>query len=60
MKHFLALAGAVLAAAIFTAASWAADFSRLIILHTNDTHGYDRREEGVNGMAAIAALKKDL
>ncbi|MCR5220800.1 MAG: bifunctional metallophosphatase/5'-nucleotidase [bacterium] len=60
MKHFLALACAVLAAASFTAASWAADFSRLIILHTNDTHGYDRREEGVNGMAAIAALKKDL
>ena len=60
MKKFLTFAGAVLVAAGLAVTSWAADFSRLIILHTNDTHGYDRREEGVNGMAAIASLKKDL
>ncbi len=40
-------------------AVWAADFSHLIILHTNDTHGYDRRgEDGSVGMAAVAAAKK--
>lgn len=37
-----------------------ADFSRLIILHTNDTHGFDRRDEGINGMATVAQVKKDL
>ena len=24
----------------------AADFSNLVIIHTNDTHGFDRRAEG--------------
>ena len=40
----------------------AADFENLVILHTNDTHGYDQRdaEAGVNGMAAVAALRQDL
>lgn len=40
--------------------AWAADLSKLIILHTNDTHGYDQRAKGINGMATVAALKKDL
>lgn len=26
----------------------AADFSNLVIIHTNDTHGFDRRAEGIN------------
>lgn len=38
----------------------AADFSRLIILHTNDTHGFDRHDEQNLGMDGIAAYKKDL
>jgi 5'-nucleotidase len=38
---------------------------RLAVIHTNDTHGYDRAAEptedapGVFGMAAVAQLKKD-
>ncbi len=38
----------------------AADFSRLVILHTNDTHGYDEYGDGHNGMAVIASLKQEL
>ena len=40
----------------------AADFANLVILHTNDTHGYDQYSEadGVNGMAGVAQLRKDL
>ena len=37
----------------------AADFSHLVILHTNDTHGFDQQADGVYGMAAVAALKKE-
>lgn len=37
---------------------WAADVSQLIIIHTNDTHGYAQKEDGVYGMAAVAALKQ--
>ena len=36
----------------------AADFSNLVIIHTNDTHGFDRRGEGINGMATVSALRK--
>lgn len=39
---------------------FAADFSKLIILHTNDTHGFDKHENGSNGMAVVSQLKKDL
>ena len=38
---------------------FAADYSHLVIMHTNDTHGYDQRADGVNGMATVAALRKD-
>ncbi|WP_317382219.1 bifunctional UDP-sugar hydrolase/5'-nucleotidase [Megasphaera stantonii] len=37
----------------------AADFSHLIVIHTNDTHGYDQQADGVYGMAAVAALKQE-
>lgn len=37
----------------------AADFSNLVIIHTNDTHGYDQKADGVYGMAAVAALKQE-
>ncbi len=37
---------------------FAADLSKLVILHTNDTHGFDQRAEGINGMATVAAMKK--
>lgn len=40
--------------------AFCADFSKLIILHTNDTHGFDKHENGSNGMAVISQLKKDL
>jgi len=33
----------------------AADFSNLVIIHTNDTHGFDRRAGGINGMATLSA-----
>lgn len=33
-------------------------FSNLVIIHTNDTHGFDRRAEGINGMATVSALRK--
>ena len=38
----------------------AADLSKLVILHTNDTHGFDQRAEGINGLATVAAFKKHL
>lgn len=38
----------------------AADFSKLIILHTNDTHGFDMHGDGHIGMDGISAYKKDL
>ena len=37
----------------------AADLSKLVILHTNDTHGYDEKAKGILGMAAVSALKQD-
>ena len=57
MKKILAVLAFVFACLWGTA--FAADFSHLVILHTNDTHGYDQRADGVNGMATVAALKKD-
>ena len=38
----------------------AADFSKLVILHTNDTHGFDMHGNGHIGMDGISAYKKDL
>ena len=57
MKKILAILALVFACLWGTA--FAADFSHLVILHTNDTHGYDQRADGVNGMATVAALKED-
>lgn len=57
MKKILAVLTLVFACLWSTA--FAADFSHLVIMHTNDTHGYDQRADGVNGMATVAALKKD-
>ena len=37
----------------------AADFSHLIVIHTNDTHGCDQQADSVYGMAAVAALKQE-
>ena len=31
----------------------------LVIIHTNDTHGFDQKAEGVAGMASVAQLKLD-
>lgn len=49
MKKMTALLG--LAVACLCSTAFAADFSNLVIVHTNDSHGYDRRAEGINGMA---------
>ena len=40
--------------------AFAANFENLIILHTNDSHGFDKYGDGSNGMAVIAQVKKDL
>lgn len=32
---------------------------KLVIIHTNDTHGRDVPDEGIMGTAAVAQLKKD-
>lgn len=39
--------------------SSASGLSKLVIIHTNDTHGYDQAADGVLGMAAVAQLKAD-
>ena len=60
LKRFLcALA---LSLSLLTGTAFAADFSDLVILHTNDTHGYDQYSEegGINGMAAVAGLRDEL
>lgn len=57
MKKILVMLALVFACLWGTA--FAADFSQIVILHTNDTHGYDQRADGVNGMATVAALKED-
>ena len=57
MRKILVMLALVFACLWGTA--FAADFSHLVILHTNDTHGYDQRADGVNGMATVAALKED-
>lgn len=57
MKKFTALLFFLLM--LFSSTAFAADFSNLVILHTNDTHGFDQYGNGSNGMAVISALKKD-
>ncbi|WP_301962931.1 bifunctional UDP-sugar hydrolase/5'-nucleotidase, partial [uncultured Megasphaera sp.] len=57
MRKILWLALA-LSIAVFQAIG-AADFSNLVVIHTNDTHGYDQQADGVYGMAAVAALKQE-
>ena len=60
MKKFLISILAVLCLMVQTA--FAADFSRLVILHTNDSHGFDLYDESAGniGMASVAQLKLDL
>lgn len=38
----------------------AADFSKLVVLHTNDTHGFDIHSDERHGMAGIAEYKDTL
>ncbi len=60
MKRFFCCLLLVLS--LLTSTAFAADFSDLVILHTNDTHGYDQRaaDSGVNGMAAVAGVRDEL
>ena len=44
---------------LFFNTALAADLSKLVILHTNDTHGYDEKAKEILGMAAVSALKQD-
>lgn len=53
------LTGLVLSSLFVCQSAFAADLSKLIIMHTNDTHGFDQRAEGINGMATIKSLKDD-
>jgi 5'-nucleotidase/UDP-sugar diphosphatase len=57
MKKILILCLTLISLLFNTA--WAADLSKLVIIHTNDTHGYDQRTKINCGMASVAALKKD-
>ena len=58
LKRFLC--SLLLTLSLLTGTALAADFSDLVILHTNDTHGYDQRADGINGMATVAAIRQDL
>ncbi len=60
MKKFLLCLFLVMS--VLTGTASAADFSNLVILHTNDTHGYDQRsnENGINGMATVAGIRNEL
>lgn len=51
-----------LALSLLTGVAFSADFSDLIILHTNDTHGYDQRSDAdaINGMATVAGIRDQL
>lgn len=55
--------GKLAALAAFVLLAWgaamAADLSNLVILHTNDSHGFDQMTETEQGMAVVAALKKE-
>ena len=45
----------------FALSAFASDFSKLVILHTNDTHGFDDYQEKVKCSLSVAsALKQDL
>ncbi|MCQ2359146.1 MAG: bifunctional metallophosphatase/5'-nucleotidase [Phascolarctobacterium sp.] len=59
MKFKKLLAGLVLSSLFVCSSAFAADLSKLIIMHTNDTHGFDQRADGINGMATIKDLKDD-
>ncbi|WP_297966511.1 metallophosphoesterase, partial [uncultured Anaerovibrio sp.] len=39
---------------------FAADFSKVMILHTNDSHGYDQSDDKHIGMPVIAQIKRDM
>ena len=37
---------------------WARDFSKLVILHTNDTHGYVEADAQSCGLSVLPAIKQ--
>ena len=57
MRRFLCLVVMLIMFVCQTA--FAANFENLVILHTNDSHGFDKYGDGSNGMAVIAQVKKD-
>ena len=59
MKFKKALVGLVLSSLFVCSSAFAADLSKFIIMHTNDTHGFDQRADGINGMACVKDLKDD-
>jgi len=56
MKRFILL---LLSLLLICANVLAADFSKLIIMHTNDTHGYHKEENGKIGLSKIAAYRDE-
>lgn len=62
MKHFIrsSLLSIMVLLILLCQTAFAADFSNLRILHTNDSHGFDIYGDGHNGMAVIGELKKNL
>ncbi|MCR5177081.1 MAG: bifunctional metallophosphatase/5'-nucleotidase [Anaerovibrio sp.] len=40
--------------------AFAADFSKLMILHSNDTHGYDQSDDKHIGMPIFSQIKKEM
>lgn len=59
MKIKKTFIGLVMLSLLACSNAFAADLSNLIIMHTNDTHGFDKRADGINGIACVKALKDD-
>jgi len=45
---------------LFFNTALAADLSKLVIIHTNDTHGYDEKAKGILGYGSRVCVKARL
>ena len=55
---FKATCSAATVLALLSSPVWARDFSKLVILHTNDTHGYVEADADSCGLSVLPAIKK--
>ena len=55
---FKATCSAATVLALLSSPVWARDFSKLVILHTNDTHGYVEADAQSCGLSVLPAIKK--